>query len=520
MNNVPAYVRSFITFAVIVPLALVFGYLMTGPLDVSTLAVIGIVAAILIFPLLLRWHYPLLLLCWNLAAIAFFLPGSPSVCLVMIALSLGISVLQRMISKESQFIIVPQIIFPLLCLLAVIVVTAKFTGLGLRSFGGEVYGGRKYVYLLGGILGYFALSAYRIPLERRNLYLGLFFLGGLTAFIGDLFPWLPHWTYFIYDFFTYNQYYFGTNTLEGESVRFTGAVATSLAVFTFMLARYGIRGVFLAGKPWRWVILIVFVMYSLLGGFRSIVVLFGLIFAILFLLERLYRTRLMPVFLLVGIVGGLALIPLASHLPYTIQRSLSFLPLNIDPMARADAEDSEQWRIKMWQGLLPQVPRYLLLGKGYVISPLDYQFVMGPQASVQNTFAEDQGLALAEDYHSGPLSVVIPLGIWGAIAFLWFLIAGVRVVYANYHYGDPALNTANSFLLAAFVAQIIFFLFVFGDLSNDMLKFCGLLGLSVSLNGGMCRPARAREIARQPEPPKDFRRFFPPPAPAFQRRIG
>jgi hypothetical protein len=145
---------------------------------------------------------------------------------------------------------------------------------------------------------------------------------------------------------------------------------------------------------------------------------------------------------------------------------------------------------------------------------------MGPQASVQNTFAEDQGLALAEDYHSGPLSVVIPLGIWGAIAFLWFLIAGVRVVYANYHYGDPALNTANSFLLAAFVAQIIFFLFVFGDLSNDMLKFCGLLGLSVSLNGGMCRPARAREIARQPEPPKDFRRFFPPPAPAFQRRIG
>jgi hypothetical protein len=518
MNNTATLLRSAITFAVIVPLALFFGYLLAGPWGFSTEASIGIVALTLLFPLLLRWHHPLLLLCWNLTGVIFFLPGNPPVCLLMIGLSLGISVLQRTMSRDSQFISVPQITVPLLGLLAVIAVTAKMTGLGLRTLGGGVYGGGKYVFLVGGILGYFALTAQRIPLERRNLYVGLFFLGGLTAFIGDIFPWLPHWTYFIYAFFTYNYGYFATS--EGEGARFSGAVGTSFAVCFYMLARYGMKGIFLTGKPWRWVILIIFLIYSMIGGYRGFVIFLGLIIALQFFLEGLQRTKLLLVFLLAGVVGGLALIPLAPHLPFTFQRALSFLPLNVDPVARADAQSSTDWRVQMWQSLLPQVSQHLFLGKGYVISPLDYQFVLGPQASVQGTFTEDQAEALAEDYHNGPLSVLIPFGIWGAIAFLWFLAAGVRVLYANFRYGDPGLKTINAFMLAVFLARSIFFFAVFGSIHSDILMFCGWLGLSVSLNGGMCRPARAGQIAPQLEPPRDIRRFLNPPAPAFQRRIG
>jgi hypothetical protein len=43
-------------------------------------------------------------------------------------------------------------------------------------------------------------------------------------------------------------------------------------------------------------------------------------------------------------------------------------------------------------------------------------------------------------------------------------------------------------LLVAFVARVILFLFIFGDMGSDMLFFGGWLGLSVSLNGGVCRP--------------------------------
>ena len=263
---------------------------------------------------------------------------------------------------------------------------------------------------------------------------------------------------------------------------------------------------------------LLFSAYGLFGGFRGFLVMIFLLLAIQFCLEGLYRTKLLPIVLVSGIIGALALIPLASHLPYTFQRALSVLPYKVSNAARLDAQESSDWRIRMWQGLLPQIPQYLLLGKGYVISPMDYNFVMGPEASIRSTFAENQGLALSEDFHNGPISVVIPFGIWGCLAILWFLAAGIRVTYLNYRYSDPALQTANTLLFAAFLMHTIFFMLIFGDFSADMPMFCGLLGLSVSLNGGVRRRVRVVQPVRQKEGPRGFAPVPGSPLPAFQRR--
>ena len=93
----------------------------------------------------------------------------------------------------------------------------------------------------------------------------------------------------------------------------------------------------------------------------------------------------------------------------------------------------------------------------------------------------------AGDYHSGPLSVIIPFGIYGAVALLWFLGAGVWVLRQNCRYGDPALHTINTFLLADFITRTFFFFFIFGALYSDLYHFTGLVGLGVSLNGGVAR---------------------------------
>jgi len=518
MNNFPAIIRSFIIYAACVVLAIWLGYMQASPLTYSQLTIYGLLALILFFPILLRWHYPLLLLSWHFTAVAFLLPGRPSLCLLMIVLSLGISVLQRMLSKESQFVTVPQITLPILCLIGVIAFTAKMTGVGLHLFGSDVYGGKKYIYLVGGILGYFALSAQRIPLKRKELYLGLFFLGGITGFIGDLLPIMPHSLYFIYYFFDVNQYAFTSEGFGGEAMRLHGAVMVADAVIWYMLAKYGLKGIFVIRKPLRWLTFMFFSVYGLFGGFRSFVVMLGLLFVMQFFLEGLHRTKLLPIFLVSGLMGAMALIPLASRLPYTFQRALSVLPYHVSEQARFEAQQSSEWRIQMWQAILPQIPQYLLLGKGYVISPLDYDFVMGPEASINSTFAQNQGLALAEDFHSGPLSIIIPFGIWGVIAFLWFLAAGTRVLYLNYRYGDPALQTLNTFFFANFIAQTIFFMAVFGDFSSGTLTFTSMLGLSVAFNGGVRRRVRATQPFREME--KNQRPAGLPPSslPAFQRR--
>jgi hypothetical protein len=253
---------------------------------------------------------------------------------------------------------------------------------------------------------------------------------------------------------------------------------------------------------------------SFLGGFRTM--LFGniFIFSMLFFLERLYRTRLLLVFVLVGTLGAVAIVPLARHLPYTVQRALALLPLDVSPEARMSAEASTQWRIDMWKALLPLIPPHLLLGKGYAISMEDWQ-MMGTDVAFRTVDASQQGLALAGDYHSGPLSVIIPFGIWGAMAFLWLLIAGAWAMYSNYRYGDESLRTINTFLWVSCVLFIFRFFFIFGGLNSDMMVLAGMIGLSVALNGGVRRPAPQPV---QAQPPMVYpAKILPHPRPVFHR---
>lgn len=510
MTNAPAILRSLIIYAICVPLAIAVGYMVTNPMDYSTLGVFGIVALLLVSPLLIRWHHPLLIITWNVGISMFFIKGAPNLWLVMVALSLGMSLLERTLSSQMHFIRAPQITWPLLCLAGVALMTAELTGgFGLRAFGSDVYGGKKYVLLLGGILSYFALTSRRIPPERAVLYMTLYFLGGVTNAISDLFPVAPSWAHFIFWFFPPSMYSY--NVAEGGEVRLAGTAAAAGSIWYFLMARYGIRGIFLSGKLWRPFMFFLSLSLIFLGGFRSGLLSAGLIFILQFFLEGLHRTRLLPLFAWAGIIAVAAIVPLAPKLPFNVQRSLAFLPLNLSSEARNSAQNSSDWRINMWKALLPQVPQHLLLGKGLAISPEEYNEMMGytALATAAGQFDPSQSTtALAYDYHNGPLSVLIPFGIWGAIAFLWFLAAGMRVMYCNFRYGDPSLQTFNALLFANFLVSIIMFMTVFGAVTNEMMQFAGSVGLSVALNGGVCR----RPV---PQPAQADRSF--PPAEAFPR---
>ncbi len=99
-----------------------------------------------------------------------------------------------------------------------------------------------------------------------------------------------------------------------------------------------------------------------------------------------------------------------------------------------------------------------------------------------------EGAIVSGDYHSGPLSILIPFGIFGLIAFVWFLAAGLRVLYRNYRYGDPSLTKLNTLLLSYFATHVVFYFVGFGSLHSDLALFTGLIGLSVALNHGMRGP--------------------------------
>ena len=514
MNNVPAILRLFIIYVVCAVLAIIVGCSLTNPLTYSTFAVVSIIALILVLPLLLRWHYPLLLFAWYTNITLFFIKGMPTVWLALVVLSLGISIMHRALSKDMHFIRVPQITWSLICMIGIVVVTAKLTGgFGLRAFGSEIYGGRKYIFLLVGILSYFALTAQHIPAHRVRLYVTLFFLGGVTSFIGDLFPIAPSWSYFVFWLFPPSP--LNSYTFELGETRLGGFSAAGVALWCLLMAVYGIRGIFLSRKWWRLAVFILSISLIFLGGYRGALITVGSIFVLQFFMEGLHRTKLLLVFVLFGALVFTALVPLASKLPFTFQRTLAFLPLKVDPVARQDAQNTLNWRVDMWRALLPQVPQHLLLGKGFAITHEDDE-MMGWNSPFQTVDPSQQGLALSFDYHNGPLSVVLPFGIWGVIAFLWFMAASLRVMYCNFRYGDPSLQTYNTFLFADFFITFLLF-FIGGALATDMMRFTGFVGLSIAINGGVCHPSKTTVSRPQPEKTQNPRDMRPSSLPVPQQ---
>jgi hypothetical protein len=286
------------------------------------------------------------------------------------------------------------------------------------------------------------------------------------------------------------------------------------------MARFGLRGIFLSGKPWRLLYLVAAVGLIFLGGFRSSLLLFLVTFTLMFFWEGLHRTPVLLLMILLGALGGTALVPLANKLPFTFQRTLAFLPLDLDADARGSAEDSTNWRLNMWKALLPQIPPHLFLGKGLAFSAEDFDEMMTGNVLLDNTAARvdaSQGsLALSNDFHNGMLSVIIPFGIWGVLTVVWFLLAGLKVMYNNAKYGDPALQLPNAFLLMLYAWEAFSFLSCFAGLqiASELASFGGYLGMSIALNNGVCQPA-APVVENAPSV-APFRPMLRP-RPVFQR---
>lgn len=502
MNNTIAIIRSLIIYGLCLPLAVYLGYLLANPADRVSLAIIVTACLLPLIPALMRWHHLMLIISWNMSMVLFFVQGSPYLWMAMTAMSLTLTVLQHILKRNVEFHGTRALVVPLFFLTLVIVGTAQLTGgVGMAAFGGGSYGGKRYIQMFCAIAGFFAITSHRIPPDRANLYVGLFFLSGLTTVIGSLAPWIPGGLRLIYALFPVDSTQLMSGEVDTEYLRLGGLTIAAMSAICFILARYGITGLLGGGErsrflplqfksgfginhPWR--ILIFFGLFGIaaMGGYRGQLIVVILYFALLFYLEGLLRSKLAPVVLLIAILVPILAILFADKLPLTMQRTLSFLPINIDPMVKADAQSSSEWRLKIWERVIPTIPQYLLIGKGYSIDIREFESTQAAKDSVAGETAE-----LVQDYHSGPLSLLIPLGAFGVIGFGWFLIAGYRVLLSNYRYGLPEHHKLNTFLLAFFLTRALMFIAIYGSFQNDLAIFTGIIALSISLNAGVRKPA-------------------------------
>ena len=482
--------RTLLIYAITIPLALVLGYLLISPTENTSLLALLFVAFVLCLPVLLRAHHTVLLFSWNAMICVFFVPGQPYIWMLMTVLTLGIVILNHIINRDQMFVAVPSVTKTLLFLGAVVLLTAKLRGgVGIRAFGGDSYGGKAYIFILLGIAGYFALTSTVIPLERIPKTIGLFFLSGVTAIVGHLVLLVGPGLYFLFRFFpsgvAQTQY---TSELSGGGiVRYAGVTLSGIALINYLLARYGIRGIFNTNHPFRILSFVLALACIPLGGFRSNLMFIIMVLVVQFVCEGLLRTKFLPLSLGAVVLLTALLTPFSKSLPLTMQRAVSFLPVEVDAAVAFDAEASTTWRLEMWKLLMPELPKRVILGKGYSLDPTHLYMVQ--QGIIKGFGGSYEGSLASGDYHNGPLSVYIPLGGLGALAFVLFLVASTRVLYRNYRHGRAELRQVNTLLFATHVTHMIFFTFVFGSFHVEFYQFIGPLGLSVSFNGGVASPS-------------------------------
>ena len=178
--------RILTVYAIAIPLALVLGYALATP-DRMTVMMVGLVLFSLALPIFIKWHHILLILFWNAAFNFPFLPGQPHFWLLLAVLSFGISWLNGLLAGR-KFLrgagTDPSAAFP------------RYRrrldgylrgGIGAQSLGStSSYGGKSYFYILGAIIGYFALSAVRIPVAKASRAARIYVLSGVSFILATL----------------------------------------------------------------------------------------------------------------------------------------------------------------------------------------------------------------------------------------------------------------------------------------------------------------------------------------------
>jgi hypothetical protein len=484
--------RILIAYALAAPLALVLGYLVVWPGKFS-FTVIGMVLLFLALPLFLKWHHTLLVTLWSSAFVLGFFGGQPQIWLVVGLASFGVSMLNHII-VHKRFLHAPELTRPLLFLGAVVLFTAWYRGgIGIRALGGSSYGGKYYYLILVAIAGYFAFTSEALPVSKGVRMGQIYFFAGTSYALPNVaFTLGPAFYFLFYIVPTEGAMTQAANAMGiGDIDRIEGLAPAATAGVCFFLARYGIRNLFDWTKPWRAAFFLLTILAGGLAGFRSCLMMIALLFGFQFYFEGLLRTHYLPIVVAFALFGFLPVVFFSEKMPTGVQRAISFLPVNVNSEILADAKDSSEWRVGMWTIVAKDIPKYFWIGKGYAINPDELAAV----STAQLTGIElppFEGPIIAGDYHSGPLSLIIPFGIFGTVAFLWMLYGGTRVLWLNYRYGDPRLKKINTTILAFFVTQSISFFILFGAMNTQLYVFLGLCGLSVSLNGGVRRRVQSK----------------------------
>ncbi len=396
----------------------------------------------------------------------------------------------------------------LIAFMVVLAVTAATRGLGIRALGGESWGGMGYIKLW--LAGSFVLASRYVTLSNRQLRVSII----LMVLLG-LLPVFAQFLFMVSRGAVYQQYMFieayvgglldSLNAAESGRgvVRYhmlSGLSSTALMMGIVLIPgvtamqRLGIGATVLGA----------FVMAGLSGFRGAILLLVGTVVLVLLIQSKSNKLPRLAGFFFLLFACLVITYPFIEHLPSSIQRTLSWLPgANVPLDIKIEAMNSVTTRTRVWEMAWAEVPRYLWIGKGFTLNPLDLLSVTVRQDWVLSAF-------LGHNYHSGPLTLLLDTGIFGFITGSGFMIASCISAYRRLRYvdSDPFLRRFYIFLLAQYIYSVPAYFFIFGDVRESFVT----MFIRYAFMGVIVNSSIALKAAAQPKPARSSA------VPAFQQR--
>jgi hypothetical protein len=162
------------------------------------------------------------------------------------------------------------------------------------------------------------------------------------------------------------------------------------------------------------------------------------------------------------------------NLPLSFQRSLSWVPFaDISSLASRSASGTTAWRFDVWRQVWELLPKYWLIGRGFALQASDfYVLSYSREASIE-------WAVTTHNYHSGPLSMLIDLGIFGLLFGSGIMISGIvrhyRLITGDW--ASDALRRYHLVLLSCVCVETFRFYVVHGGAVFSVVHILLLLAI-------------------------------------------
>jgi len=351
--------------------------------------------------------------------------------------------------------------------LALLCVIIYFRGLGMRSAGSGLVGGASYIKLLFGAGFLFCAQYYTLSEKQWRNIIIFMLIGSTLQTISQLIFMLSGGK--IYQHFMFVQpYIYGlVENMVGEAgagtYRFHGLAGVSSQLLVTGLVFIPYKG---TDKIKVAILVGVCLVMALMSGFRSNA-LDIFVVTIAFIVMSAPRGQKAAYALGVGsILAGVLLvaIPAMPYLPYPVQRALSWLPFaDVSFLAQQDATGSAQWRLQVWKYSLSHWQDYMWLGRGFTFHMSEIQSLSVRADMILEAF-------ITHNYHSGPISLLLDLGLPGFILGSCFLFSCARYSLKPLKYpASPFIVRAHIIFRVKLFLSVLWYYFIHGDVRSTFI---------------------------------------------------